>query len=119
MKASEEFNIKIETNLPSSKAISSLGDSSKVENSINNNSLNFKSHFFTQFMKKHQKNLIFIAFAYVFSTLIIISYGIIFYFLSLKLYSNDKEEVILNGQVLFGIYLLLGILSSLIKAFQK
>ena len=65
----------IETNLPGN-AITIIPQESKNEKS--DNELNFKNHFFIQFMKKNKLSLIAITFTYIISALIILSNGIIF-----------------------------------------
>ncbi len=118
MKKSDErvINKEIQTEL-TRNPISKIPINSTTKKSDNDS--NFNDNFIIPFMKKNKMSLIAISFTYLFSTLIVISNGIIFYFLSQKLYSKDKEEVILNGQILFGVYVGIGFLASAVKAYQK
>lgn len=81
--------------------------------------VNLQKHFFVEFLKKNKGSLIFITLSYVISSFIIISYGVIFYFLSDKLYSRNADDVLLYGKIFFAIYVSLGIINTLNKTFQK
>ena len=106
----------IQTELPRNP-ISKIPTISQAENS--DNVSNFSYNIIIPFMKKNKMSLIAISLTYFFSTLIVIFNAIIFYFLSEKFYSKNKEEVILIGQILFGVYVGLGLFGSLFKTFQK
>lgn len=75
-------------------------------------------HFFISFIKKNKKEFILVAFFYAVNSLILTSYGLLFYFISTKLYSTDKDELGQNGCVLGAASFVLGAIYTTVQALQ-
>lgn len=90
-----------------------------VEKSQKAHNLNFKNNFLIRYMRKNKASLIFICISYLLTSCILMSYGVVFYFIAYYMYSKEEQDVLLCGQIICGTYLALGICDTIIKAKQK
>lgn len=96
-------------------------DNFKAEalNSLSDNNSDLKNHFILEYMKKNKPSIAFICLSYFITSLILVSYGVVFYFLAKYFYSSDIESVLLCGKIIGGIYFALGLCDLLIRTRQK
>lgn len=86
---------------------------------VSDKNINLKSHFILEYMKKNKASIAFICVSYFITSLILVSYGVVFYFLAKNLYAKDIENVLLFGNIIGGIYFALGFCEILIRTKQK
>lgn len=102
------------TALNSKEAVMNM--SATNSNEMQSNAM--KPNFLLNFIKKNKKNFILIIIFYVINSLILTSYGLLFYFISTKLYSTDKDELAIYGSVLGVVSFILGGIYTLVQALQ-
>lgn len=63
---------------------SSLDQKEIVSKYVSNQKLNLKGHFILEYLKKNKGTITFISLSYLLTSLILVSYGVVFYFLAYK-----------------------------------
>lgn len=76
-----------------------------------------EKNFFSDFYRKNKFNLFKIILCYFFSSSFILANGILYFSLTSKLYSNNPDMINYYGILICLIYVILGVLYTLVQSF--